>query len=900
MSLNVGDRVYQHDSPERGYGSVRMIDENLLGDDPSCQVAFEWIPGLTTVPQSALKAVPALASGVTITEQNWGSLEELRRRLSAALIMAENSQTSAFIRSFIMPLPHQAFVLEKVLAERRLGHVIADDVGMGKTIEAGLIIATMKQKNPKYRALILSPAGVVLQWQDEMEEHFGLIFNIAGRDFSVDRRANWDSHDLVLASLDTLKQTRLRDILAGVPPFDLVVCDEAHRLTARRLFLNNELYRTQNYRFVEWLVQEQIVAWERSGDGLPRSPRLLLMSATPHQGDDLRFIYLLRLVRPDLFSQDDAEKDEDARLPPGAMEACVTRTSKKRAVDWTGKSVFLGHESRTLDVPLKHDEMLAQDRLAKYVRSEMRFRIQKGEQLVRTLAMHTYQKIAASSWAALKAALTARMAKTGASVPIGEDISDESMGEEFDFVGGTAETEALAEVLKTVNCIQEDSKWRILDELMAPGNGFRQTGERVLIFTQYRVTQSWLAEKLRHRGERVMLIHGGMPIDERKAQRIAFEATGTVLISTEAGSEGANLHRQCHLMVNYDIPWNPMRLLQRIGRLDRYGQTHVVRVANLKSPESWDSIISEKISTKLASVQSSMGILADEDYRVMILGGIHEAISVPEVMRECAWGRDLATMEKKLDEAVEAILDRKSSIEALFKQSLGMPDHFGDAAPVLNSDDFRMAFSWSAAGHDIILRDTRTSENKPVKGVYHFSLPSSFKSGLRPSRECYLVFDREYYTEVRNTNLGRARGQEIKPVLAGFGDEVTDWFFKGALKASGSSMCYRMARGNGVGEESWWLAFVARWKVAAGWTGPDLLLVYATDEDGHLIRAIDSAAVMQQLKAGNCIMASSEEPVIPDMRPAISSCKDVLKTKLDISLYSNSLHLFPYCAIHFE
>jgi len=904
MPLQPNNRVFQPERPEHGYGIVRLVEESVLSDERICQVAFEWVPGLTAVPETSLKSVPKLESGRIIETDEWGGVEELQRRLGAALVMAENSQSAAFIRSFTMPLPHQAFLLEKILTHRRFGHVIADDVGMGKTIEAGLIIATLRQREPRTRVLVLCPAGVVLQWQDEMEEHFGMVFSIAGRDFTADRSANWDSHTLVLASLDTLKQERLRDTLKGAPPFDLIVCDEAHRLTARREFLSQELYRTQNYRFIEWLVQQRVVSWEESGDGSPRSPRLLLMTATPHQGDDLRFAYLLQLARPDKIEAETAALPGGVLTDAATLEECLTRTAKKRAVDWSGKSIFLGHETRTLDVPLTVGEKEALQRLSRYVQSEMVFEKTQGEALVRALAMHTFQKIAASSWAALEAAMTARLAKAGgmaAKPQVNGDEQGMSMGDEFEFVGGTPEREALADVIKVVRGVETDSKWKIFRELIVPGAGFRDEGDRILIFTQYRVTQNWLAEKLTQIGERVMMIHGSLNIDERKAQRIAFEQDGTILISTEAGSEGANLHRQCHLMVNYDQPWNPMRLLQRIGRLDRYGQKHKVRVANLRAPESWDVMISQKIATKLAAVQASMGLVADEDYATMILGGVHEAISIPEMMRACAWGRNESALEEVVDEAVQSVLNRRSTLEGLFRESLGMPQDYGQGSPALNPEAFRQAFAWSAAGQGVSLRETRTSENKILKGVYHFTLPEAFRGGLRPSRDCHLVFDREQYAEVRNTSLGRVRGQEIKPALAGFGDSVTDWFFRTALQASGGSSCHAIKRPEGVSDaEVWWVVFAARWKGTGTWAGPDSIFVFGLSSEGAVTRMIDSDEVIRTLQSAERRSAPSQSGTVPDMTNALVRCREDLRRMLDGRQHSKTLSLQPFCIVALE
>lgn len=901
-SIQPNDRVYQPEHSEHGYGIVRLVEEGVLSDERICQVAFEWVPGLSSVPEAELHALSKLKSGRRIEADEWGGVEELQRRLGAALVMAENSQSAAFIRSFTMPLPHQAFLLEKILTHRRFGHVIADDVGMGKTIEAGLIIATLRQRDSRTRVLVLCPAGVVLQWQDEMEEHFGLRFSIAGRDFTPDRAANWDSHTLVLASLDTLKQERLRDTLKGAPPFDLIVCDEAHRLTARREFLSTELYRTQNYRFIEWLTQQRVVSWEANGDGSPRSPHLLLMTATPHQGDDLRFAYLLQLARPDKIEAESASQPGGVLTDVITLEDCLTRTSKKRAVDWSGKSIFLGHETVTVNVPLTAGEKNALQRLTLYVQTEMVFEKTKGEALVRALAMHTFQKIAASSWAALDAAMTSRFSKAGGTIAKPQGNGDEqgmSMGEEFEFVGGTPECDALAEVVTMVRAVESDSKWQTFCGLIEPGAGFREAGERILIFTQYRVTQSSLAEKLTQAGERVMIIHGGLNIDERKAQRIAFEKDGTILISTEAGSEGANLHRQCHLMVNYDQPWNPMRLLQRIGRLDRYGQKLKVRVANLRTPESWDVMISQKIATKLAAVQASMGLVADEDYATMILGGVHEAISIPELMQACAWGRNQRVLEDVVDEAVQAVLNRRSALEGLFRESLGMPQNYGQGSPTLNPDAFRQVFAWSAAGQGVSLRETRTSENKILKGVYHFTLPEAFRGGLRPSRDCYLVFDRDHYAEVRNTSLGRVRGQEIKPALAGFGDSVTDWFFRTALRASDGSCCYTIKRPESVNEsEAWWIVFSARWKTTGPWAGPDCVIICATDVSGAVLRTVEPDEAIQILAGLELPGLGRSISCIPDLEMSLAKCRDELRKKINGTQHIRNLSLQPLCVVN--
>jgi superfamily II DNA or RNA helicase len=696
-----------------------------------------------------------------------------------------------------------------------------------------------------------------------------------------------------------MKQERLRDTLKSAPPFDLVVCDEAHRLTARREFLSNDLYRTQNYRFIEWLIQERIVKWELNGDGSPRSPRVILMSATPHQGDDLRFAYLLQLARPDKIDAENATQPGKALTDSLILEECMTRTAKKRAVDWTGKSIFHGHETKTIDIPLSDSEKTVLRRLSHYVQFEMVFKESKGEALVRALAMHTFQKIAASSWAALHASITSRIKKAGGD-RLNEDMIEEaaSLAEEFDFLGGEAERNALSDLLHSIARIEIDSKWAAFQNLIRPGGNFREVGDRILIFTQYRITQSWLAEKLSLAGEKVMQIHGGLSLDERKSQRVAFENEGTILISTEAGSEGANLHRQCHLMVNYDLPWNPMRLLQRIGRLDRYGQKNKVKVANLKASESWDAMISQKIEAKLATVQASMGLVADEDYKTMILGSIHDSISIPDIMKNCSWNTESNSLDEAIDEAVQEILKRKSSLDSLFLESLGMPENYGKGAPNISADGFRQVFAWSAANHGIILRETRTSDNRLLKGVFHFTLPEAFRGGLRPNRECHLVFDRDLFAHVRHTSLGRVRGQEIKPSLAGFGDAITDWFFRSALQANGESAFYTAQLTQPIEDKSaWWIVFAARWKGNGIWAGPDLVLIYALDAHGVVLREVNSDEAIRCLQTMSSTNIPQSEIKIPDLSMSHDKCREVLRNMVDPKIHGKTLSFQPLCLV---
>jgi SNF2 family DNA or RNA helicase len=205
-----------------------------------------------------------------------------KRKLAAGLILGKNNLTGGFTKSAVQPLPHQAFLFDKVLAAERFGHVLADDVGLGKTIEAGLLFTCLLRQEPPQRVLIVCPAGLALQWKDEMDEHFGLNFMILGIDFEAKRAANWQNQKFVIAPIDRLKREEYRELIAQIGGFDLVACDEAHRLTAQRRFLSQKLEKTSNYQLIEFLVTARLIRHVNTGDNIPRSPRLLLLSATPH------------------------------------------------------------------------------------------------------------------------------------------------------------------------------------------------------------------------------------------------------------------------------------------------------------------------------------------------------------------------------------------------------------------------------------------------------------------------------------------------------------------------------------------------------------------------------------------------------------------------------------------
>jgi hypothetical protein len=282
----------------------------------------------------------------------------------------------------------------------------------------------------------------------------------------------------------------------------------------------------------------------------------------------------------------------------------------------------------------------------------------------------------------------------------------------------------------------------------------------------------------------VALLNGEMALEERKAARMAFEGPARFLVSTEAGGEGINLQKACHLMVNYDVTWNPMRMQQRTGRLDRFGQKHLVEVFNLRVPESWDHKVFARIEERLVSVQAAMGALTEhaEDYREMILGAIADEIDESKLFSEHVHGTVLD--ENRIDQIISGAIHSVDRWKSMLRGDLGFTPGEELRKPTLTPGDFEATYGLLLAAREVRMQKTRLPDNTFLTGVFHFTPPVGFKEpAVRVTKERYVAFDRAIYTEVRGKVIKRARGQTVTPSLAGFGDPLTNWLFEKAFEA---------------------------------------------------------------------------------------------------------------------
>jgi superfamily II DNA or RNA helicase/DNA-binding XRE family transcriptional regulator len=619
--------------------------------------------------------------------------------------------------SQIDPLPHQRIaVYDHMLKQDRLRFLLADDAGAGKTIMTGLYVREMLSRRLLKRVLIVSPAGLVGNWRRELGKLFSLPFRvISGSDARSANPFVGEGSDRVIVSIDTLASARVFARLqeSVVVPYDLVVFDEAHKLGAAR---GADLYvrRTERYKVAEALagVKGLDPAWK-----LPwATHHLLLLTATPHMGKDFPFYALWKLLEPDVLSTQEAFQD----YPRERRRRHFIRRTKEEMVYLDGRPLYPKRVSDTLGYDLGQgavSEQTLYDQTTEY----LRLIYNKAKMLNRSaarLAMSVFQRRLASSTLALLRSFERRIDKLTAligqiqdgtltieqlitlqrRIREEEDVLDSTTADDETTEGDREENEVaeerllegvvaaslvdlqaeLEQVKGLRNLAQRvydagtESKFERLREVLLDP---RFRGEKLIIFTEHRDTLDFLVRRLDGMGYtgQVAQIHGGMYYTERDEQVEKFrspadEGGARFLVCTDAAGEGINL-QFCWIMINYDVPWNPARLEQRMGRIHRYGQKHdPVIILNLVAPKTREGRVLDTLLKKLESIREQLG----SDKVFDVIGRLFEGVSIKQYME--------MTVEGRTDEATVDLNGRltKEQVEALVARERTLYDNGGD------------------------------------------------------------------------------------------------------------------------------------------------------------------------------------------------------------------------------
>lgn len=655
---------------------------------------------------------------------------------------------SALTSAKIDLLPHQVVLTHRIATASPRRYLIADEVGLGKTIETALILRELASRGELTRALMVVPAGLVNNWHRELNEVFNLDFEVFGSEGDItDRKTNaFAKHDRLIASIDTLKRPARIKRLLDAPRWDLVVFDEAHHLTAYRT--GGKVRKTENYKLAEALKDH--------------SRDLMLLSATPHQGNHFQFWMLAQLLNPTLFSSPEEMLEQRHRL-----NTVMFRRTKADACQPDGSPLFARRWVHTESFLMNQEERLFYEKLREYLEDGFnlaRRQGSKGQALGFLMAI--FQKIAASSFSAVRRTLKRRLLMLTLHEALLRDkdldiegrerLTEEArelVHEEFglarDIIGrsevdrvladlkyrlvkkldeealemasdpygseyGAAHAEEAAsavvelhlpeerlrigDLLKVFPQQRETKAQKLLDGL---GTLWRQNPqEKIVVFATYLGTVDLIVREIEQTfpGQGVAVLRGGDHGAKIAAERRFRQKDGPrVLVCTAAGREGINL-QFARILFNFDLPWNPMDMEQRIGRIHRYGQNHTAQVYNLVLSDTIEGRIFLLLDEKLTEIARAVGKVDDqgnvaEDLRAQILGQLSERLNYDRLYQEALSDPELKRTQVELEAALSNSREARQVVFDLFQDLEGFSlDDYQPFSDVSSSMDRLVQF----------------------------------------------------------------------------------------------------------------------------------------------------------------------------------------------------------------
>jgi len=532
----------------------------------------------------------------------------------------KNETAGGFLSSLpsgIIPLPHQLHVMNRAMATNNIRYILADEVGLGKTIEAGMIVKELKSRGLVSRVLVVCPTGLVTQWASEMQEKFHEKFHvILPSDYDTIRRIT-DSDDVygqfdhVISPMDSIKplerhagwtdervekynNERIYSIINS--GWDLIIIDEAHRVAGS----SGEVAR---YKLGSLLAKA--------------SPYLLLLSATPHNGKTEPFLRLVRLLDEDAFPN--AKSIVKEQVAP-----FLIRTEKREAIDNNGNLLFKNRVTHLVDLTWDERNDLQRE-LYKLVSSYVSKTYNKAlrnkkKNMCLIFLLIIMQRMVTSSTAAIRQSLERRLnvlvnQRTQLGNLTEEDLDELNIedGVEEAFEAISLDMDLEIEELQQIIAVAKQAQFQNQDAKVEPLLDTidkiisEDKTQKVIIFTEFVATQQYLQELLLSRGYTVTILNGSMSIEERNEAMAEFRNNTSVFISTDAGGEGLNL-QFANIIINYDLPWNPMKIEQRCGRVDRIGQQRDVHIYNFILSDTVENRVREVLEEKLSVIFKEMGV----------------------------------------------------------------------------------------------------------------------------------------------------------------------------------------------------------------------------------------------------------------------------------------------------
>jgi superfamily II DNA or RNA helicase len=578
-------------------------------------------------------------------------------------------------------VPHQVGAVARMVSIPTPRFLLADDVGLGKTIEAGMVLEELKERGVIRKVLLIVPAALARQWKREMEEKFGAHYVIVDSEYVRTKRkegiANpFEAVDNAIISMDYAKKEHIKDLICKVP-WDIVIIDEAHKLSVHTKGASIE--KTDRYRLGEDLA--------------PRTKSLILLTATPHNGDDQDFTHRLMLLNPYLATS-------------GSLDDLMIRRLKEDVYrfEWKDgrlveKPIFPERKSETIQVSLSSEEKDFYEDLTEYIKASFKAARERLGEDARfqsvVLALMILQRRAASSFHAAGISLQNRInrIKERAVTPEeaqelldqlreAEEEGDEDKVEELrtrlegvsiytgeELQQEKKELEKLRDRAKLLEV--EDSKAKRLLKVLETVKRGDPEG-KVLIFTEYRDTLEYLQGILIGAGYTVASIHGGMDYDTRVEQEAKFNTDADFMVATDAAGEGLNLQFS-NIVINYELPWNPNRLEQRIGRVHRYGQSKNVFVYNFLAADTIEERVWNKVLEKLETIRNKLG-----DRVFDVLGRIVSEKEIHQLYRELllAPKAEWEAVAREIEERIDEKLDFLEQIERLLIRHKLSPEEF--------------------------------------------------------------------------------------------------------------------------------------------------------------------------------------------------------------------------------